>query len=224
MSREREEGRLNKPRSLRALRVSVAAFLLTALGAGSPGHRFLDLWLTPDQQGRHYFDRGDFGTASERFEDPVWKGVSLYRAGDYQGALNAFALADTADSYYNQGNALAHLGKYPEAVKSYEVALESRPGWKEAEENLALVKSLIPPPKKEEKPEEGGIPPTYSPDQVQFDDTKGQKGKVQVPKWDEKQMAQMWLRNIQTTPADFLRQKFAIQAREGVTPAAGASR
>ena len=180
--------------------------------------------MTPDQQGRHYFDRGDFKTAAARFRDPLWKGVALYQAGDFQGALDAFALVDKAESYYNQGDALARLGKFPEAVKSYGEALKRRPGWKEAEENLALVQSLIPPPKKEEKPEEGGIPPTYSPDQVQFDNTEGQKGKVQVPRWDEKQMADLWLRNIQTTPADFLRQKFAIQAQQGAAPAGGSSK
>jgi Ca-activated chloride channel family protein len=167
---------------------------------------------------------GDFKTAAERFEDPTWKGVALYRAGDFQGALNAFALVETADSYYDQGNALARLGKYPEAVKSYQEALQRRPGWKEAEENLSLVQALIPPPKKEEKPPEGNIPPTFTPDQVQFDDTRGQKGKVQAPRWDDKQMADMWLRNIQTTPADFLRQKFAIQARESAASAGGGTR
>ena len=86
--------------------------LLAAVGAARPaGHRFMDLWMTPDQQGRHAFDRGDFKTAAERFRDPLWKGVALYRAGDFQGALNAFALVDTAESYYNQGDALARLGK-----------------------------------------------------------------------------------------------------------------
>jgi Ca-activated chloride channel family protein len=197
--------------------------LLATLGAGSPGHRFLDLWMTPDQQGRHYFDRGDFKAAAARFEDPAWKGVALYRSGDFEGALNAFALQDTPESYYNQGNALACLGKYPEAARSYGEALKGRPGWKDARENLALVQSLIPPPKRKDATPQGDIPPTYSPDQVQFDDTKGQKGKVQVPRWDEKQMADLWLRNIQTTPADFLRQKFAIQAQESAAPAGGAS-
>ena len=85
-------------------------------------------------------------------------------------------------------------------------------------DNRALVQSLIPPPEEKKPPQEGGQV-SYTPDQVQFDDTKGQKGKVQVPRWDEKQMADLWLRNIQTTPADFLRQKFAIQAQESAAPA-----
>lgn len=203
----------------RAIPWFAGLLLLAAVGAARPaGHRFMDLWMTPDQQGRHAFDRSDFKTAAERFRDPLWKGVALYRAGDFQGALNAFALVDTAESYYNQGDALARLGKYPEAVKSYEEALKRRPGWREAVDNRALVQSLIPPPEEKKPPQEGGQV-SYTPDQVQFDGTKGQKGKVQVPRWDEKQMADLWLRNIQTTPADFLRQKFAIQAQESAAPA-----
>ena len=230
MRGNRAEKRPERALCPRAVGAAAGIVLLASLAAAIPGpapvhrvsgaasHRFQNLWMTPDQQGRHYFDKGDFETAAGRFKDPMWKGVAFYRVGDFQSALEAFALVDTAESYFDQGNALAHLGKYPEAVKSYGEALRRRPGWKDAEENLALVQSLIPPPKKEEKPQVGDIPPTFTPDQVQFDDTKGQKGKVQIPRWDEKQMADMWLRNIQTTPADFLRQKFAIQAEEASAP------
>ncbi len=223
-SRLRPASRRASLAALAALAVLLPILLTVRSGDLSSGHWFLDLWMTPDQQGRHYFEKGDYKTAAGRFKDPMWKGVALYRAADYQGALNAFALSGTAQSYYDQGNALAQLGKYPEAVKSYEEALKGRPGWKEARDNLALVTSLIPPPPKKDTTPQGDIPPTFKPDQVQFDDTKGKKGKVQVPKWDEKQMADVWLRTIQTTPADFLRQKFAIQAREGAPPAGGAAR
>ena len=77
---------------------------------------WLDLWMTHDQQGRYYFQKADYKKAAEKFDDPLWRGFALARAGDYDAALNAFALSESAESWYNQGDALAHLGKYPEAV------------------------------------------------------------------------------------------------------------
>lgn len=178
--------------------------------ADAAGWRFLDLWLTPDQQGRLAYQRGDFATAAERFADPMWKGVALYRAGRYSDAIDAFARVDTAESYYNGGNALARLGKFPEAVASYREALKQRPDWPEAKANLALVEKLIPKDKK--KDDESEEAPDQKPDEIKFDE-KGKGGKLgQVDLG--KQTAEMWMRNIQTTPAQLLQRKFAIQVQQ----------
>lgn len=97
---------------------------------------WMDLWLTHDQQSRYYYyERGDYQKAAEKFEDPLWKGLALSRAGDYEDALNAFALSDSAEAWYNQGNVLAHMGKYPDAVQAYQQALARRHPWPEAQEN-----------------------------------------------------------------------------------------
>jgi Ca-activated chloride channel family protein len=186
----------------------VSVFLL-ALGASTTEARaadLLDAFLTPDQQGRLYFERGDYARAAAHFTDPTWKGVALYRAGQFAEAIDAFALVDTPQSYFNQGNALAHLGKYPQAVKSYQQALEGRPGWPEAKRNLALVEKLIPPPKKEDY----GEATTLAADQIKFDEM-GKKGKLGPTKLSAEQTAEMWMRNIQTSPAQLLQRKFALE-------------
>lgn len=178
---------------------------------------WLDLWMTPDQQGRYYFQRVDYKKAAEKFEDPLWRGLGSARAGDYDAALNAFALSDTAEAWYNQGDALAHMNKYSEAVAAYQQALARRPHWKDAEDNLALVRSLIPPPKDDKKDEqqEQEEAPNLPPDQTKFD-KKGKQGKRTRMNVKPETMADIWMRNIQTTPADFLRRRFAIQeAKEG---------
>jgi Ca-activated chloride channel homolog len=173
---------------------------------------WMDLWLTHDQQGRYYFERAEYKTAAEKFEDPIWRGLALARAGDYEEALNAFALSDSAEAWYNQGDALAHLGKYPQAVQAYQQALARRNPWPEAQDNLALVESLIPKAKNKDKDQEQEAP-NLPPDQMKFDE-KGEQGKkTQMRiKLDPKKMAEIWMRNIQTTPADFLRRRFAMQA------------
>jgi Ca-activated chloride channel family protein len=193
--------------------VSVVVLVLGASAGQARAADLLGAWLTPDQQGRLYFERGDFPQAAAHFADPMWRGVALYRAGEFADAIEAFALVDTPDSYYNQGNALAHLKKYPQAVKSYEQALKGRPDWPEAKRNLALVQKLIPASKKDE---DYGEAPNLPPDQITFDDL-GKKGKRGAVKLSAAQTAEMWMRNIQTSPAQLLRRKFALddQRREG---------
>jgi Ca-activated chloride channel homolog len=175
-------------------------------------HSFMDLWLTPDQQGRYYFEKGNYALAADRFEDPMWKGIAYTRTKNYSAALDQFAQADTAEAWYNQGNALAQLKKYPEAVHAYEQALSKHPEWREARENLEFVRALIPRPEKEaDEP----APPQPEAGETEMED-KGEKGKQVMLRvqMDPEKMADIWMRNIQTSPADFLRRRFAIQAQE----------
>jgi Ca-activated chloride channel family protein len=190
-----------------------AGVLFLAFAAAAPQRadaadwRFADLWLTADQQGRRAFERGDYEAAAARFADPSWKGVALYRAGKYDAAVDAFARVDSAQSWFDQGNALAHHGRYPAAVSAYQEALKRQPHWASAEKNLALVQKLIPKPGDEEEEEA----PNMKPDEIQFDDKgkKGEKGRMMLP---EKEQAEVWMRNIQTSPTQLLARKFAIEA------------
>ena len=75
-----------------------------------------DLLLTRDQQGRRLFERGEYAEAAARFEDPIWKGTSLYLAERFDQALDQFARVDTPEAWFARGNALAHLERYEEAV------------------------------------------------------------------------------------------------------------
>jgi Ca-activated chloride channel family protein len=197
---------------------AVLAVAFIAPGSGMQSHfSWMDLWLTPNQQGRYYFEKKDYRKAADHFEDPLWKGLALVRSNDYEEALNAFALSDSAESWYDQGNALVYLARYPEAVEAYQQALTRRPGWSEAQQNMELAQSLIPKPKKKDKDDEQEVAPNVPPDQVKFDE-KGNKGKIvqmQQAKLDPKKMAEIWMRNIQTTPADFLRRRFAMQDLNG---------
>ncbi len=193
--------------------VAGLAFAAATFGAPVPAHaadwRFADLWLTADQQGRYYFEHGDYLTAAERFHDPMWKGVAFYRAGKYEDAFEAFARVDSAESDFNQGNALARLGRFPAAVASYREALKRRPDWPEAKANLALVLKLIPPKPPEEESEQA---PSLKPDEIKFDNKENTGKKIVVDV--KTQTADMWMRNIQTTPHDLLLRKFAIEAGE----------
>ncbi|MBY5786689.1 VWA domain-containing protein [Rhizobium leguminosarum] len=168
----------------------------------------MDMWLTQDQQGRIAFERGDFDAAAGRFADPMWRGVALYRAGKFQEAVDAFASVDTAESWYDQGNSLLHLGKFDEAVAAYIKALQKRKDWGEAIANLAIAQQLLAAQK--EKHEEQPEKPSEAPDSVQFDD-KGKQGKEGTINVAE-QTSEMWMKNINVSPADLMARKFSIEA------------
>ncbi|SPA49748.1 VWA domain-containing protein [Cupriavidus taiwanensis] len=185
--------------------------------------RFVDLWLTHDQQGRRAFEQGDFARAATLFDDPMWRGIAQYRAGQYAQAVQSFARVDSAQADYNQGNALARQGQYRQAAARYRQALKRQPQWPEASANLALMEKLLAQqlPKEKPDPDDGEEPPDLPPDQVKYDAAKpsapGGKSLQVVLTQD----AEMWMRAIQTTPTDLLQRKFALQ-HGPAAPAQGA--
>ncbi|MCP4399354.1 MAG: VWA domain-containing protein, partial [bacterium] len=79
--------------------------LIFCLFQPSPGEakefRFVDLWLTADQQGRSYFEKGNYAEAAEGFENPIWKGIAYYAAEDFEAAIEQFSRLDTPTAYFN---------------------------------------------------------------------------------------------------------------------------
>ncbi len=102
-----------------------------------------ELWQTQDQQGRRALEEGEPGVAAELFEDEEWRGVARYRAGDYQGAAEAFADKDTSDAHYNRGNALARSGELEAALDAYDRALELDPDNVDAASNRERVRKAL---------------------------------------------------------------------------------
>lgn len=172
-----------------------------------------ELFLTSNQQGRWYFDREDYATAAGRFTDPMWKGLASYRSGDYATALTQFARLDTPEAFFLMGNCYARMKEFPAAVGAYDHAIKGRPAFREAIRNRTLVASFIP---KKPHDDQGEADPNLDPDDIKFD-KKGKHGKygaVQQLKVKPEQMAELWMRNLKVSPADFLRQKFLVQAEE----------
>lgn len=170
------------------------------------------LWLTPDQEGIFYFEQGKFAEAAETFLDPNWQGIAWFRAGEFKKAVQSFSRVNTAEGNFNQGNALLMHGKYEDAIASYDQALEKRPVWREAKENrelaVARAKALDI---------EGGnmTEGMLGADEIVFDNKAGEKGEsVETDGGDalsDQEIQALWLRRVQTRPADFLKAKFAYQ-------------
>lgn len=186
------------------------------IGPAPEGWRFIDLWLTRDQQARYAFEHGDFVKAAQLFQDPEWKGVACYRAGDYSCAVNQFVRVRTPDAAYDLGNAYVHLKSWPQAVDAYRAAIAGRPDFEDAKANLALVLDVMRRIEEAEK-QKTEEAPEMKPDDVKFDE-QGKKGKTK--KMDRQMLKEastdIWLKGLATTPERFLQMKFAIEA--GVSP------
>ncbi|GAL32115.1 TPR domain protein in aerotolerance operon [Vibrio maritimus] len=51
---------------------------------------WMDLWLTPEQQGQWYFNRGEFIKAANHFQEPMNKGIAFYYGRDFASAQSQF--------------------------------------------------------------------------------------------------------------------------------------
>jgi Ca-activated chloride channel family protein len=101
-----------------------------------------DVWQRKDQQAFEALQQEDSEKAAALAEDPVLSGEAWFRSGEYSNANDAWQQGDSADSHYNRGNALAHLGEYDAAIAAYDRALVLEPGMADAEHNRAVVEKM----------------------------------------------------------------------------------
>ena len=102
-----------------------------------------NLWQTQNQQAQQLMERHQFSEAAKRFEDDAWRATAAYRSGEYDTAASRFATLDTDEGYYNQGNALAHMGQYEKALQAYDHALRLNSKHEDAQYNRKLVEELL---------------------------------------------------------------------------------
>lgn len=100
------------------------------------------LWQTPDQRAQTLLEQGDAEAAAQTFKDPQWRAAAHYRAQDYETASESYATGDSADHWYNQGNALARNGDLDGAIAAYDEALQRQPDMEDAQFNRDLLEQL----------------------------------------------------------------------------------
>jgi len=179
------------------------------------------LWRTPEQQAQQLMDKGEFASAAARFRSPMRQGAAWFRAGEFEKAEQAFAREASAEAEFNRGNCLIMQGKYESAIERFDRALKLRPDWEDAVVNRDIAHARI-------LSNEGGDmgDQKLGADEISFDRKKGKGGQdTEIDKSDQmsdKAMQSLWLRRVQTRPADFLRARFIYQSlqadAEGAAP------
>ena len=193
----------------------VLAIALPVLGLAVGTWRNPEFWFTADQQGERLLRRGEFAEAAERFRDPLRGGSAWYRAGEFEKAAAAFMRSTAPEAHYNRGNSLVFLGKYDEAVEAYDKALAKRPDWEAARSNRELALNRAERLKREGGEGTGG---KLGADEIVFEPGKkgggGEETEVTAEggEMSDQELQALWLRRIQTKPADFLKAKFSWQA------------
>lgn len=198
------------------------ALVLVLLG-GTACAPPLDWFLTPDQQGRLWLERGEPVRAARVFEDRLWKGIAYYQAEDFTSSAVALATVDSARGQFQYGNALARQERLPEAVSAYDRALSLRPDFPEATFNRDWVQGLLDLDQKEYE-DAGGTGGKLEADKIVFDE-QGAKGvgemtaqEARAQGLSDAQLRELWMRRVETTPGDFLRLKFSYQSQAGNAP------
>ena len=124
-------------------RGALTVFVLVLFMPKAEAFEWSDLWQTQQQKAQAAYQQGDYSSAWQNFEDPLWKGNAAYKAEDYAAAEQSYRQLDTADSLYNLGNSLAQQKKYQDAITAYQQALAKNPQLDKAQQNINAVKKAL---------------------------------------------------------------------------------
>ena len=198
------------------IRLSILLLLLSQISPAA-AFEWANLWFTPDQQAQRLMDEGEYQQAASKFTTPERIGTALFMAGDFESAASVLGRSSSADAHYNRGNALIMLGQYETAIEAYQNALSKRHGWQAAEQNLQIAilrKEALAPP----EDDYGGTGGQLEADEIVFDDSGrvNNSSSEQVIDAADQQLGEdamraMWLRKVETRPADFLAVRFNYQ-------------
>lgn len=191
----------------------ITSCILLSVCVSASAFEWQDLWQRRDQQAVKLLEAGKAKQAAERFTDPTWQGVAQYRDKDYQQALQAFQQKQDARSYYNQGNTLAKLGKYQEAIDSYNNALKRQKHFPDAKYNRELLKKLLK--QQQQQNQKNQQAKQNKKDKKKQDNkkqrkkqTKNNKQPQPKPQWQPQKNAQQQLNKVPDNPGGLLRRKF----------------
>ncbi len=199
-----------------------AIIITSCLWAYNKPQQFADLWLTPDQQGQILFNFGHYQQASNTFKSAQWQAYSSYGAEQYKNAAIIYGQFNNVDSQIAKANAFAHGREYINARNLYQQILTIDPQNPAASTNVKIVQAIIDEVNRlsaSQKAEDGEAIKELG-DDPQTGDGAERKETPKEQKIEQLSAEQllldpnlneMWLRQVQKNPANFLSQKFYMQ-------------
>ncbi len=89
------------------------------------------------------FEQQRYAEAAEIYTDPAWKGIALYNSSQWWRAAEAFIRADDYKSMHNLGNTYVKMGYYALALEAYQMSLNKKPDFTDAQFNAELMRKLL---------------------------------------------------------------------------------
>ncbi len=201
----------------------IAALIVAAcLFAYIKPQQFADLWLTRDQQGQMLFNFGHYQQASNTFKSTQWQAYSSYGAEQYKKAVTLYGQFNDVDSQIAKANALAHGREYIKARNSYQQILVTQPQNLAAQSNIIIVQAIIDEVNRlsaSQKAEEGESIKELGDEPQTGDGAEREEApkEQEIEQLSAEQLLldpnlnDMWLRQVQKNPANFLSRKFYMQ-------------
>jgi Ca-activated chloride channel family protein len=177
-----------------------------------------DWFLTPDQQGRQAYERKEFSTAADLFEDPMWRGQAMLKAGRYDEAAALFTRLDSPEAALGEGIARIRNREYRPAARAFETALLRRPGWAVAEHNRDVAWAIVAYIEETQEASDTGEDSGIGADEIVFDNESGRGAEtlIEAPTEDAVPLtADQWIDSIDTDMGDFLRSRFLLDKSGG---------
>lgn len=174
-----------------------------------------DLFWTPDQQGQRAFNDNDFARAAELFADPMWRALSLFRAGQYEAVAEAYAALDGAEAAFGEGMARLRNRQYRPGVRAFERALELRPDDPDAARNLAVAQAIVAFVESTQAQSDTGEERGIGADEVVMDNESGLGEQTEITPTEDGlglESAEQWMRSVDTNVGDFLATRFKLEA------------
>lgn len=208
--------KINKKTLIAILIVSSALF------AYIKPQQFIDLWLTRDQQGQLLFHFGHYQQASNTFKSTQWQAYSSYGAEQYKKAATIYGQFNDIDNQLSKANALAHGREYIEARNLYKKILMVDSENFAASTNIVIVQAIIDEVNRisaSQMAEDGEAIKDLGDEPQTGDGAERQEAQKEqeVEQLSAEQLLldpslnEMWLRQVQKNPANFLSQKFYMQ-------------
>ena len=190
---------------------------------------WLDLWLTPDQQGALWFNKGEFAKAAAAYHSVLNKGIAYYYGGEYKLAHSAFMQVQTDLGAYYAASALARQREYIAArkllrtlAKKQDIAPELKA---DIEHNLKVIQGLIDEINQASASQANSMGdqetsielPDDQPQTAEGADEQTSQDKMQSQNLTAEQilgdpkLAEVWLKRVEANPEQFLRAKFQLQ-------------
>lgn len=192
---------------------------------------WMNLWLTPEQQGQWYFNQGEFIKAANHYQEPMNKGIAFYYGRDFVSAQSQFVQVQGDErAVLYLGNTLARQREYLAARNLYKDIMEKTNDEdiaNVAKQNYQAMSELVDEINRvsesqsgttdgpEESMELGDNPRTAD---GADEETASQLMLKETLNANEilgsQELADKWLRKVEADPKNFLRNKFQIQLRE----------